>query len=79
MTAITDTKLRDILMKKKKPELKKTLEIIKQNTYERKNRKNTIPEVRITSPEKEKKRRTNVKNEKIRYKTEKQNNNRKTM
>ena len=36
MTAITDTKLRDKLMKEKKLELKKTIEMIKQNTYERK-------------------------------------------
>ena len=53
MTAITDTKLRDKLMKEKKLELKKTIEMIKQNTYERKNRKNTIPEGLITSREKE--------------------------
>ena len=45
MTAITDTKLRDKLMKEKKLELKKTIEMIKQNTYERKNRKNTIPDI----------------------------------
>ena len=53
MTAITDTKLRDKLMKEKKLELKKTIEMIKQNTYERKNRKNTILEALITSREKE--------------------------
>ena len=44
MTAMTDTKLRDKVMKEKKLELKKTIEMIKQNTYERKNRKNTIQE-----------------------------------
>ena len=33
MTAITDKKLRDKLMKEKKPEMKKTIEMIKQNTY----------------------------------------------
>ena len=53
MTAITDTKLRDKLMEEKKLELKKTIEMIKQNTYERKNRKNTIPEVLISNREKE--------------------------
>ena len=53
MTAITDTKLRDKLMKVKKLEWKKTIEMIKQNTYERKNRKNTIPEALTTSREKE--------------------------
>ena len=36
MTAITDTKLRDKLMKEKKLELKKTIEMNKQNTYEKK-------------------------------------------
>ena len=39
MTAITDTKLRDELMRGKKLELKKKIEMIKQNTYERINRK----------------------------------------
>ena len=38
---------------RKKLELKKTIEMIKQNTYERKNRKNTIPEALITSRERE--------------------------
>ena len=53
MTAITDTKLRDKIMKEKKLELMKTIEMIKQNTYERKNRKNTIPEALISNREKE--------------------------
>ena len=53
MTAITDRKLRDKLMKEKKPEMKKTIEMIKQNTYEKKNDKNTIPEALISSREKE--------------------------
>ena len=52
MTAIRETKLRDKLMKEKKLELKKTIEMIKQNTYGRKNCKNTIPEALITSREK---------------------------
>ena len=52
MTVITDTKLRDKLMKEKKLELKKKIEMIKQNTYERKNRKNTIPEALISNREK---------------------------
>ena len=51
MTAITDTKLRDELMKEL--ELKKTIKMIKQNTYERKNRKNTIPEALIPHRENE--------------------------
>ena len=53
MTAITDTKLHDKLMKEKKLELKKTIEMIKQNIYERKSRKNTIPEAMISHREKE--------------------------
>ena len=53
MTAITDTKLRDNLVEEKKLELKKTIEMIKQNTYERKNRKNAIPEALISHREKE--------------------------
>ena len=48
MTTLTDTKLRDKLMKEKKLELKKTIEMIKQNTYERKYRKK-IPEALITN------------------------------
>ena len=52
-TAITDKKLRDKLMKEKKPEMKKTIEMIKQNTYEKKNNKNTIPEALISNREKE--------------------------
>ena len=51
ITAITDTKLRDKLMKEKKFEMKKTIEMIKQNTYERKNRKIAIPEALIRSRE----------------------------
>ena len=53
MTAITDKKLRDKLMKEKKPEMKKTIEMIKQNTYEKKNNKNTIPEALISNRKKE--------------------------
>ena len=36
MTAITDKKLRDKILKEKTPELKKIIELIKQNTYEKK-------------------------------------------
>ena len=43
MTAITDKKLRDKIMKEKTLELKKIIELIrKQNTYEKKNKKNTF-------------------------------------
>ena len=55
MAAITDKKLRDKLMKEKKPEMKKTIEMIKQNTYEKKNNKNTIPEALISNREKKSK------------------------
>ena len=51
MTAFADTKLLDKLMKEKKLELKKTMEMIKQNTFERKNRNNTIPEALISNRE----------------------------
>ena len=40
-------------MKDKKLELKKTIEMIKQNTYERKTRRNTIPEALISHIENE--------------------------
>ena len=53
MTAITDKKLRDKIMKGKTLELKKIIELIKQNTYEKKNKKNTIPETLISSKEKQ--------------------------
>ena len=53
MTAITDKKLRDKLMKEKKLEMKKTIEMIKQNTYEKRNNKNTIPEALTSNRENE--------------------------
>ena len=53
MTAITDKKLRDKIMKEKTLELKKRIELIKQNTYEKKNKKNTIPKALISSKEKQ--------------------------
>ena len=40
-------------MKEKTLEMKKTIEMIKQNTYEKKNKKNTIPEALITTKEKQ--------------------------
>ena len=49
MTAITDKNLRDKLMKENALELKKTIELIKQNTFEKKNKKSTIPEALITT------------------------------
>ena len=52
MTAIIDKKLRDKIMKEKTLELKKIIELIKQNTYEKKNKKNTIPEALISTKEK---------------------------
>ena len=52
MTAITDKKLRDKIMKEKTLEMKKIIELIKQNTYEKKNKKNTIPEALISTKEK---------------------------
>ena len=52
MTAITDKELRDELMKEKTLEQKKTIELIKQNTYETNNTKKTIPEPLISAREK---------------------------
>ena len=52
MTAITNKKLRDKIMKEKTLEMKKIIELIKQNTYEKKNKKNTIPEALISTKEK---------------------------
>ena len=40
MTAITDKKLRDKMLKEKTLELKKTMELIKQKTYETNHKKN---------------------------------------
>ena len=53
MTAIIDKKLRDKLMKEKTLEMKKTIKMIEQNTYEKKNKKNTKPEALITTEEKQ--------------------------
>ena len=53
MTAITVKKLRDKLMKEKTLEMKKTIEMIIQNAYEKKNKKNTVPEALITTKEKQ--------------------------
>ena len=39
MTAITDKKLRDKIMKEKTLEMKKIIDLIKQNTYEKKIRR----------------------------------------
>ena len=49
MTVITDKKLRDEIMKEKTLELKKVIELIIQNTYENKNKKNTILEALIST------------------------------
>ena len=50
---ITDRKLRDKLLKGKELDVPKVVEQIQQNTYERKNKKNTIPEALISSREKD--------------------------
>ena len=51
MTPTTDRKLREKMIEEKKLELKKTIEKIKQNTYEKKSKRNTIPEVLILPKE----------------------------
>ena len=72
MTAIGDKKTRDIKLKEKTLELKKVIELIKQNTYEKKKKKNTIPEALISTEKKTNNQgRTNTKNGTIRYETEK--------
>ena len=48
MTAITNKKVRDKIIKAKTLEVKKIIELIKQNTYEKKNKKNTTPEALIS-------------------------------
>ena len=62
-------------MKEKTLEMKKIIELIKQNTYEKKNEKNTSPEALISTKERETyyKGRTNTKNGTFRNKTEEQN------
>ena len=49
MTANMGEKFLDKLMKEKKPELKKTFEVIKQNTYQEKICRNTNPEALIAN------------------------------
>ena len=51
ITTITDEKLRDKILKEKTLELK-IIKIIKQNTYEKKNKQNTIPEAFLSIKEK---------------------------
>ena len=68
MTAITDKKLRDKKMKEKTLELKKIIELIKQNTYEKKNNTGSLD---INKREANNKGRTDRENGKIRCNTEK--------
>ena len=49
MTANTDKKLRDKIMKEKKPDKKKAKKMTKQKTYEKKNKKNTTPKALISN------------------------------
>ena len=53
MNSIIDKKLRDKLMKQPKADMKKTIELIKQDTYDRKHKKKTIPEALISKTIKE--------------------------
>ena len=70
MTASTDKKLRDKLMKEKKREMKKAMEKIKRNTYEMKNNKNNTGNNNIKL-RKRNQRRTNTENGQIQHTTEK--------
>ena len=51
-TSSTDRKLRDKLLKEKDLDVPKVVDQIQQNTYDRKNKKNTIPEALISNREK---------------------------
>ena len=55
MTSITETNLRDKFVREKELDLPKVFEQIQENTYDRKNKKNTIPEALISHVEKENK------------------------
>ena len=76
MTVVTEKKLQDTLMEEKKLELKKTIEMIKANTYERKIEKT---QYRKPYSQSEKKKKNNAKDGTIRDKTEKQNDKGQTM
>ena len=76
MTAITDKKLRDKLMKENKLELKKAIELIIQNTYEKKNTKNDTGGTNFGKRRKKDEKRTDTKNRKVWCATEKQTANR---
>ena len=71
MTAITDKKLRYEIMKEKTLELKKIIELIKQNTYEKKKKEYNSGSIDIIKRETNDKRRTDTENGKIRNETEK--------
>ena len=66
MTAITDKKLRDKLMKEKTLEMKKTIEMIKQNTYEKKQEKYNTRSINHNKRKTDDQRRTNTKSGEIR-------------
>ena len=71
MTAITDKKLRDKITKEKTLEMKKIIEMIKQNTYEKKNKiKHNSGSFDINERGTHDKNRTNTKNETFRNKTD---------
>ena len=72
MTAITNKKLWNKIMKEKTLKLKKIIELIKHKTYEKKIKKYTIPESLISTKKTHNKRRANTKNGTIRSKTEEQ-------
>ena len=53
LTSITGIKVRDKLLKEKDLDLPKVVKQIKQNTYDRKDKKNTIPETLTSNREKD--------------------------
>ena len=79
MTAITDKKLRDKRMKEKTLELKKTIVLIKQNKYEKKQEKHNPGSFDFNRRKTHNKRRTDTKSEKIWDKTKNQNIGKQTM
>ena len=79
MTAITDKKLRDKLMKEKTLEMKKTIKMIKQSTYEKKQEKYNTRSINHNKRKADNQRRTNTENGEIRNQTENENNGKPTM
>ena len=79
MTAITDKKLRDKLMKEKTLEMKKTIKNIKQNSYEKTQEKYNTRSINHNKRKADNQRRINTENGENRNQTENENNGKPTM